>query len=354
MWRSNSRRAGLAAVAVTMLPERRERSAPRPGGYRSRLRARACPRPPSCYNPPMEEPAWQSVRASSISLAINAALGVIKLVGGIAGHSSALVADAIESLGDVFGSLIVRAGLIVAARPPDDNHPYGHGKAEPLATLFVAVLLLGAGALIALEAIDHIRRPQQSPAAYTLIVLVIVVALKEAMYRYLSALGAREGSSAISVEAWHHRSDALTSIAAAIGITIALLGGPGFVAADSWAALVACVVIGYTAFRFMRCAIEELMDTHPPTEFMETVRAAAAEVEGAGLVEKVIVRKVGRRFYLDLHLEVDPQLSVYRGHEIAHEVKDWIMGESPAVADVLVHVEPATTRQETAAPQSIV
>ncbi len=288
----------------------------------------------------MRETWRHAYRASTISFSLNAMLGVIKLVCGITGHSSALIADAIESLGDVLGSLIVRTGLVVAARPPDANHPYGHGKAEPLAALFVAVLLLGAGALVAAEAIHEIRVPHPAPEAYTLIVLFGVIAVKESLYRYVSGVGRRVGSTAIAIEAWHHRSDALTSLAAAVGITVALVGGPGYEPADDWAALVACVIILITAFRFLRNAIEELMDTNPTTALVDTVRAAARQVDGAGRVEKLFVRKVGPRFYVDLHLEVDPTLTVRRGHEIAHDVKNVIVARSPEVADVLVHIEP--------------
>lgn len=288
----------------------------------------------------MRETWRQAYRASTISFSLNVVLGVIKLVCGITGHSSALIADAIESLGDVLGSLIVRTGLVVAARPPDANHPYGHGKAEPLATLFVAILLLGAGGLVAAGAIHEIRVPHPAPEAYTLIVLLGVIAVKEGMYRYVSGVGRRVGSTAIAIEAWHHRSDALTSLAAAVGITVALVGGPGYEVADDWAALVACAIILISALRFLRSAIEELMDTNPTTALVDTIRAAARQIDGAGRVEKLFVRKVGPRFYVDLHLEVDPTLTVRRGHEIAHDVKNVIVARSPEVADVLVHIEP--------------
>ena len=274
------------------------------------------------------------------SLALNGTLAVIKLLAGVAGHSTALVADAVESLGDIFGSAIVWGGLVIAARPADENHPYGHGKAEPLAALAVAALLIVAAAGIVVQCVAGIQSPQRTPAAYTLAVLLGVVVIKEAMYRYLSRTAQRIGSSAIVADAWHHRSDAITSMAAAIGISIALVGGEGYESADQWAALLACVVIVLNALRLVRQAINELMDATPDTLMHEGIEAAALEVSGARAIETVLVRKMGPQLYVDLHLEVDPDLAVLKAHAIGHDVKDAIMAKYSRVADVLVHVEP--------------
>ncbi len=273
-------------------------------------------------------------------MALNGGLALIKLVTGIAGHSYALVADAVESLGDIFGSAIVWGGLVIASKPADEDHPYGHGKAEPLAALAVAVMLIGAAVGIAVQAVHGIRTSHQAPAAYTLVVLLIVIVIKEAMHRYESRTAKRIGSTAVFVDAWHHRSDALTSAAAAIGITIALVGGEGYAIADDWAALAACLIIVANGVRFARMAVGELMDTTPDTTLMETIQAAALETDGADYVEKVLVRKMGPKLYVDLHLEVDPALSVSRAHDIAHTVKSLILIRNPEVADVLVHIEP--------------
>jgi len=280
-------------------------------------------------------------RASTISVGLNGALAVVKLVCGIAGNSYALVADAIESLGDIFSSAIVWSGLVIASRPADANHPYGHGKAEPLAALFVAFLLVAAAATIATQAVHEIRTPHHTPEMYTLFVLLGVVVVKEAMYRY-EARAARESvSTAVMVDAWHHRSDAMTSAAAAVGISIALVGGPGYEPADDWAALAACGVIVVNAVRFVRTAVGELMDASPEAPLIESIHAAALKVEGALFVEKVLVRKMGPQLYVDLHLEVEPELPVREAHRIAHLVKDSIMASRREIADVLVHVEPA-------------
>ncbi len=280
-------------------------------------------------------------RASTISVGLNGGLAVVKLVCGIAGNSYALVADAIESLGDIFSSAIVWSGLVIASRPADANHPYGHGKAEPLAALFVALLLVAAAATIAIQAIHEIRTPHHTPAMYTLFVLLGVVVVKEAMYRYEAHAGRLCGSTAVTVDAWHHRGDAMTSAAAAVGITIALVGGPGYEPADDWAALAACAVIVVNAVRFVRTAVGELMDASPEAPLIESIHAAALKVEGALFVEKVLVRKMGPQLYVDLHLEVDPELPVREAHRIAHQVKDGIMANRAEIADVLVHVEPA-------------
>lgn len=296
--------------------------------------------PESADRPTPTDTYEDGIRMSVVSLVINASLGVIKLVGGIVGQSYALVADAIESIGDVFGSAVVRAGLVIASQPADTDHPYGHGKAEPLAALTVALMLLGAGAWIAYQSVQQILSPGPGPAVYTLGILIGVVVIKETMYRYESAIAKRIGSTAVHVDAWHHRSDALTSAAAAVGITIALVGGKGYEAADDWAALLACVVIVFNGVRFARDAVHELMDTVPTTSLVDAIPSIAESIAGARFAEKVLVRKVGPRYYVDLHLEVDPHLTVRQGHEIAHDVKDAVIRARPEVADVLVHIEP--------------
>lgn len=265
---------------------------------------------------------------------------MVKLVTGVVGNSYALIADAIESLGDVLSSMIVWSGFVIASKPPDEDHPYGHGKAEPLAALAVSAMLIGAAGLIAFQAAKGIRAPHDSPAPYTLIVLLTVVAIKEATYRYEWAVARSIESAAIAADAWHHRADAITSLAAGAGITIALLGGKGYESADDWAALAGCSIILINGLRFARFSVRELMDTVPQTALPGAVEEAALSVDGAKHVEKVLLRKMGPAVYVDLHLEVDPSVSVLEAHEIAHRVKDAIIVARPEVADVLVHVEP--------------
>lgn len=293
----------------------------------------------------MTDRAKQGRRVSGISLAINGGLSVVKLATGVVGNSYALIADAIESLGDVLSSMIVWSGFVVASKPPDKNHPYGHGKAEPLAALAVSGMLICAAGLIAYQAAQGIRRPHALPAPYTLVVLLLVVVIKETMYRYEWKVARSIDSTAVAADAWHHRSDAITSLTASVGITIALFGGKGYEAADDWAALAGCAIIFINGLRFARLSISELMDTVPETKLVSAIEKIALTVDGARFIEKVLIRRMGSVVYVDLHLEVDPTISVLKAHVIAHRVKDAILAVQPAVADVLVHVEPYVERK---------
>lgn len=256
------------------------------------------------------------------------------------GNSYALIADAIESLTDVFSSLIVYVGLRVAMRPPDENHPYGHGKAEPMAAVIVAAGLLLAALAIAYESIHEIRTPHTMPAAFTLIVLPVVVLAKEAMFRFVLRVGNSIESAAVKTDAWHHRSDAITSALAFGGIAIARLGGPGWESADDWAALLASGVIAVNAVLLLRPAVRELTDAIPGTRLTHEIRPVAMKVPGVMDVEKCFVRKMGFDYYVDLHVVVDGDMPVRGGHRIAHQVKDALRTAYPQVADVLVHIEP--------------
>ena len=282
----------------------------------------------------------RGLRATFAGMAVNLVLSGTKLAAGITGHSHALVADAVESFADIFSSLIVWRGLVVAAAPADEDHPYGHGKAEPIASAIVAAMLLGAALWIALKACGEIMEPHRSPAPFTLIVLVVVVAVKEGLFRFVSREGRAVDSSAVKTDAWHHRSDAITSVAAGIGISVALVGGKGFEAADDVAAIAAAGVIAWNGWHLLRPALNELMDAAPSHEIIDQIRRIAGDTPGVARVEKCIVRKVGYRYFVDMHVEVDPQMTVRHSHEIAHAVKDKIRDTMPSVNDVLVHIEP--------------
>jgi cation diffusion facilitator family transporter len=271
---------------------------------------------------------------------VNLCLAAIKGIAGVVGHSYALIADAIESLTDVLSSLIVYFGLRVAMRPPDANHPYGHGKAEPMATVIVSVSLLLAALIIAYESVQEIRTPHTMPAAFTLFVLPIVVVAKEAMFRFVNRVGNSIESGAVKTDAWHHRSDALTSALAFAGISVARIGGPGWESADDWAALLASGIIAVNAFLMLRPAVHELGDALPGTRLTEELRPIAVAVPGVLDIEKCFVRKMGFDYYVDLHVVVNGDLSVRGGHLIAHQVKDALRAAYPRVADVLVHIEP--------------
>jgi cation diffusion facilitator family transporter len=282
----------------------------------------------------------RSLRATFLGLAVNAVLAIIKLLAGIVGHSHALVADAVESLADIFSSLVVWRALVVASAPADEDHPYGHGKAEPLAAAFISTLLLLAAGWIAFTSLRGITQPRLAPAPFTLIILGVVIVVKESLFRFVLRESASVESSAVRSDAWHHRSDAITSLAAAIGISVALVGGEGFESADNIAALVAALIIAWNGWRLLRPALNELMDRSPNREVIDHIRRIAEATPGVERVEKCLVRKMGYQYFVDMHVEVDPQMTVRRSHGIAHEVKDKIRDTMPAVNDVLVHIEP--------------
>jgi cation diffusion facilitator family transporter len=271
----------------------------------------------------------------------NVVLATAKIFAGAVGHSYVLIADGIESALDIGGSAIIWGGLKFAARPADETHPYGHGKAEPVAAIIVSLGVLVAALVIAARSVHEIFQPHHAPEPFTLIVLVVVVAIKELLFRMVNRLGRNAESTAIQTDAWHHRTDALTSIAAFIGISIALLGGPRWQSADAWAALFACVLIAANGWRLFYPALREVLDTAPRGEIVEKVRATAAQVPGVREIDKCFVRKMGLEFYVDLHIGVNEDMTVRAGHEVAHEVKDAIRRAHPGIADVLVHIEPA-------------
>ena len=282
----------------------------------------------------------RSLRATFLGLAVNVALVVAKFLAGILGHSQALIADAVESLADIFSSIIVWRALVVAETPPDEDHPYGHGKAEPLAAATVSVMMLLAAGMIAYHSLSGIEEPRLAPSAWTLILLVAVIAVKEVLFRFVLHEAGHAESSAVATDAWHHRSDALTSIAAFIGISVALIGGPRWQSADDWAAIFACVVIAANGIRLLRPAFYEIMDT-APRKIVKSICSVASSVPGVIEVEKCRARKMGLDFYVDLHVGVDGKISVHDGHEIAHRVKAAIQQSDSRIADVLVHIEPA-------------
>lgn len=275
------------------------------------------------------------------AIAINLVLALVKISVGVLGSSYAMIADGIESTSDIFSSLIVFGGLQVASRPPDADHPYGHGKAESLAALMVSLFLIGSAILIAVQSIAEIRTPHSSPAWYTLIVLLMIIIIKELLFRRMYRIGDRLESNALRSDAWHHRSDAITSLAALIGISIAVIGGEQYASADDWAALLACGVILFTAMRLLRPALNEMMDAAPPQEIETHVIHMAEGVEGVVRVEQCRIRKSGLGYLMDIHVEVDGEMSVQQGHAIGHDVKDRLIESDLAIVDVLVHVEPA-------------
>ncbi|MEA3187258.1 MAG: hypothetical protein QOD99_1088 [Chthoniobacter sp.] len=280
-------------------------------------------------------------RLAGVGILINAVLAVVKITAGLVGHSYALIADGFESTLDIVSSLIMWGALKVAAKPPDETHPYGHGKAEPIAAVLGSLTVIVAALGLAVESVREIFTPHHAPAPFTLAVLIGVLVIKEVLFRKVSRLADAAQSTAIKTDAMHHRSDAFTSGAAFIGISIALIGGPGYESADDWAALCACGLIAFNSLRLLKPAIYEVMDTAPAPEIEQRVRSVAGEVPGVVEVERCRIRKMGLEFYVDLHIGVAAEITVREGHAIAHLVKNAVRAAEPAIADVLVHVEPA-------------
>lgn len=277
-------------------------------------------------------------------MVINSALAVVKLTAGIIGNTYALVADAVESMADIFGSLVVWAGLHVASLPPDEEHPFGHGKAEPLAAAVVSLMLIGAAIGISVEAVREIRTPHHTPAPWTLAVLVCVMLIKWTLSRRVHAVGSESGSSAVQADAAHHMSDAITSAAAFIGISISIfgsryLGGSGWESGDDWAALVASGVIGYNGITMLLAASRDLMDRMPGAEVIEPIQRAAEGVPGVLATEQLVALKTGTDFRVTLHVQADPTMSLHEAHVLSGKVKAAIRAAVPRVSSVLVHME---------------
>ena len=286
-----------------------------------------------------------SVRAAQAGVATNLVLAVVKIAAGILGHTYALVADGVESLADVASSLVVWGGIVVGARPADDDHPYGHGKAEAIAAAVVSVMLLAAGVAIAMQATMEIRTPHQFPASWTLLVLLSVIVIKTFLARRVSAISRANASAAIEADAMHHHSDAITSGAAFIGITVALLGrhyggGPQWAAADDWAALVASAVIGWNGITMFLVGMHDLMDRSPGSNILEPLRNAALSVEGVHLIEKLAARRVGNGYRVTVHVQASPSLTLAEGHVLGGRVKHAMCSAGHRIQSVLVHMEP--------------
>jgi cation diffusion facilitator family transporter len=285
--------------------------------------------------------ARESARLVLRGIALNAVLAAAKFAGGFFGHTYALIADGTESLLDILSSTLVWAGFRVAGRPPDANHPYGHGKAEPLAALAVALFVFLAAGLVSWRAAHEIITPRQGPHWATLPLLAVVIITKLWFARRMRVAGEEAGSTALGVEAMHHWSDALTSGAAFVGIAIALWGGKGLEKADDWAALFACLVIAFNGVGMFKRALADVMDSAVPENFEREVRALALAVPGVGALDKVRIRKSGLSHLVDIQVRVDGHLTVSEGHDIAHAVKDALVASAPhAISDVTVHIEP--------------
>jgi len=287
----------------------------------------------------------RGIRSAQAGLLVNAVLAAIKLVAGIVGNAYVLVADAVESTADILGSAIVWGGLRISAQPADDDHPYGHGKAEALAAAVVAVMMLGAAVGISIEAVEQIRTPHDPPASWTLGVLVAVILVKWILSRRVHAVGHDIGSTAVRADAWHHMSDAITSAAAFVGISLALWGsrsarGAAWASADDWAAILAAAIIAVNAITLLRAAVDDLMDRMPGDDVVAPVRRVARQVDGVRDIEKLWVRKAGLSYRVTIHVQADAEMRLDDAHALGHRVQQAILDAEPRVASVLVHMEP--------------
>src|SRR6056297_2016151 len=281
-----------------------------------------------------------AIRTTIISMVGNTGLALIKGLAGFFGNSYALIADAIESTTDILSSLLVLFGLTYAKRPADENHPYGHGKIEPLITFLVVAFLVTSATVIAYESIQHIQTPHKVPKPWTLLVLAGIIVWKELSFRIVIKKSKETHSSSLKADAWHHRSDAITSVMAFIGISIALLFGEGYETADDWAALFAAAFILYNSYLIFRPALGEIMDEHRYDDILDTIRMESMKVYGIEGTEKCYIRKAGMKYHIDLHAMVKADISVRDGHDIAHRLQDHLKAEIPNLEHVLIHIEP--------------
>lgn len=282
----------------------------------------------------------KAVEATYFSIIGNTCLAIIKGLAGFFGNSYALIADAIESTTDIFASFLVLFGIKYSNRPADENHPYGHGRAEPLITFLVVGFLVTSATIIAYESIANIQTPHDLPKSWTLFVLGAIIIWKEYSFQTVMKRSIETNSSSLKADAWHHRSDAITSVAAFLGISIALVLGKGYESADDWAALFASGFIIYNSFLIFRPALGEIMDEHLYDDLIEHVRQVASNVEGIIDTEKCFIRKSGMKYHVDLHAIVSAEISVKEGHQLAHILKDTLRKEIPELGHVLIHIEP--------------
>lgn len=290
----------------------------------------------------MKDRFLKGLKTVIVGVIINMILAAIKIITGILGNSYALIADGIESTTDIFSSLVVWGGLKIASKPADDNHPYGHGKAESLSAVVVSIALLMAALVICIQSIREIITPHHAPASFTLYVLVGVIVTKELLFRFVLDVSKEINSTSMKVDAWHHRSDAITSAAAFIGILIALIGGEGYESADDFAALLASGIIAYNGVRLFKTAMHDIMDTAPSIEFENEIRHLSKTTEGVLDIEKCFIRKSGLTYIVDIHVIVNGNLSVYEGHEIGHRLKDNLCRSNLSISNVMVHIEPGS------------
>jgi cation diffusion facilitator family transporter len=281
-----------------------------------------------------------AIKATYFSIIGNTSLAIVKGLAGFFGNSYALIADAIESTTDIFASFLVLFGIKYSNKPADDNHPYGHGRAEPLITFLVVGFLITSATIIAYESIQNIGTPHELPKSWTLYILGAIIVWKEYSFQLVMKRSKETNSSSLKADAWHHRSDAITSVAAFLGISFALYFGNGYESADDWAALFASGFILFNSYKIFRPALSEIMDEHLYDELVEEIRVVSLTVPGVLDTEKCFIRKAGMQYHVDLHARVEGAITVREGHDIAHDLKDTLRAQIPSLGHVLIHVEP--------------
>lgn len=287
-----------------------------------------------------------AIKTTYFSIVSSTVLAIIKGLSGYFGNSYALIADAIESATDIFSSLLVLLGLKYASRSADKNHPYGHGRIEPLITFLVVGFLIASAIVIAFQSIQNIKTPHELPKSWTLIILGVIIIWKEISFRLVIKKSKETNSSSLKADAWHHRSDAITSVAAFIGISIALFFGKGYETADDWAALFASGFILYNSYLIFRPALGEIMDEHFYDDLIENIRTISLTVDGIIATEKCFIRKAGMKYHVDLHAIVDANITVKQGHTFSHQLKDTLRSEIPQLGNILIHIEPSDEKDE--------
>ncbi|MDR3700758.1 MAG: cation diffusion facilitator family transporter [Candidatus Sulfopaludibacter sp.] len=280
-------------------------------------------------------------RVAALGMAVSAALAVVKVIAGMAGHSTAVVADGLESTSDVFASGFVLLGLTLAAIPADENHPYGHGRVETLTGLLIGLLLTAGGALISYISVQSLGQPREAVAGFVIYPLLASLVAKAALAASKFRYGRRLKSSALTADAWNDAMDSVSAVAALVAVGLTLAAPSRFLEADRYGGFVVGLIVVTTGIRVAYDTAMQLMDTMPGDDFMTQLREVARSQPGVRGVEKCFARKTGLKYHVDLHLEVDPEMTVRQSHDIAHQVRLRILERLDWVADVLVHVEPS-------------
>ncbi len=282
----------------------------------------------------------QTRRAAWLGLIVALSLGVAKLLGGWFGHSLALLSDSANSLGDVFSSVSILGALWWAEQPADSVHPYGHSRIETIAASYVALVLIGSGICVGYEALNSWNVLAPTPKWYTIVIALVCVVLNEGLFRYSMSVARSTGSKSVEASAWDKRLDVFAALVVLLGLAVTMCAGPEWHAVDHIAALIVAGVILFAGGSLFGSSLQELMDRQAGPEVLANIRSTALAVPGVRGVDKLHVRKAGLEFFVDIHIEVDPGISVTEGHAIGHAVKDRLVSQITAVKDVLVHIEP--------------